>query len=124
MITIIIIILIIMGLFTFFKKIQGPVYDPADAINVIYEALPDNIKSSLSKEDVGYILDLEFQYQQKVGFVGDGPALTEPVQMDEKLNEFISGEATKTGKSYSNDIINQVLVAEEVYLKKIGAIKE
>lgn len=120
-ITLITSFLIIMSLFTFFKK--SPVYNPEDASNITYKALPENIKTLLKKEDVSYILDIELQYQQKVGIIGNGPEPKEPMQINDDLDKFILEEARENGKTYSAEVISQVLLAEEVYLKQIGALE-
>lgn len=116
-----------MGLLNFFGFFGGqPTYDTVEAGKVTYANLPENLKSKLTNQDVDLILELEFQYQQKVGLTSDSnaPATSEPVVMDDKLNQFIIEEAKKSNKTYSSEDIDEVLKAEEVYLKQIGAIKE
>lgn len=116
-----------MGLLNFFGFFGGqPTYDPVEAGKVTYANLPENLKSKLTNQDVDLILELEFQYQQKVGLTDDSnaPTPTEPVVMDDKLNQFIIEEAKKSNKEYASADIDEVLKAEEAYLKQIGAIKE
>ena len=116
-----------MGLLKFFGFFGGgPTYDPAEASKVTYANLPENLRSKLTNQDVDLILELEFQYQQKVGLTDDSntPAPSEPVVMDDKLNQFIIEEAKKSNKAYTSENIDEVLKAEEAYLKQIGAIKE
>lgn len=126
-ILIIILILITMGLLNFFGFFGGqPTYDTVEAGKVTYANLPENLKSKLTNQDIDLILELEFQYQQKVGLTDDSnvPAPTEPVVMDDKLNLFIIEEAKKSNKIYTSADIDEVLKAEEVYLKQIGVIRE
>lgn len=127
-IIIITLIIIDMGLLTFLGFFGGgqPVYDTVEAGKVTYANLPEDLKSKMTRQDVDLILELKFQYQQKVGLTSDSniPAPTEPVVMDDKLNQFIIGEAKKSSKDYLSADVDEVLDAEEVYLRQIGAIKE
>ena len=127
----IIIIFVTMGLFSSIKNMlinSGLVYDPSEATDITYNALSENTKQIIKKDDVEYILNLEFQYQQKIGLVGmesdSNQEGKKPIQMGDDLNKYIIQEAARNGKQYSNDLIDEVLIAEETYLEKIGAIKK
>ncbi len=125
-IILLVLIIAIMGLFSIFGGGGQPVYDPIEAGKVTYDSLSEDFKTILTKEDVNLILDLEFQYQQNVGLTSESEKSNqdEPFVMDNKLNQFIIAEAEKKNKTYSTETIDAVINAEDVYLKKIGVIKE
>ncbi|HEY4476005.1 MAG TPA: STM3941 family protein [Candidatus Paceibacterota bacterium] len=117
-----------------FTDIQSvPIYEPEDAIKVTYNSLPEPLKTSLSKEDVRIILDLELQFQEKVG-IASKPLRIEEVSTanDKPLQkvEDYEGEVTKfiladeKGKNFTAEQIAAVLLAEAVYLKQIGILME
>ena len=118
-----------MGIFSSIKAmLVQPSYEENKATDVTYNALSESTKQIIKKNDVKNILNLEFQYQQKIGLAGikfnGSQKNKEAVQIDDDLNKYIIQEAAKKGKQYSNDLIDKILAAEEVYLKKIGAIEK
>jgi len=129
-ITIIILAFISLGILSFLgltnKQPKQPIYDPVDAGKVTYANLPEDVKNRLTNQDIDLILELEFQYQQKIGLVSDSisSGSTEPVVMDEKVIEFIINEAKKSQRKYSSDDVDKVLKAEVFYLKQIGVVKD
>jgi hypothetical protein len=102
-----------------------PHYDPAEAAAVSYRNLPPDVKARLSPADVERILDLELEYQEKVGLVGDSPSADgEEATLDyAEMVDFIRGEGRQRQLLLSPDAIEAVLDAEQVYLGQIGAIE-
>ncbi|MBI2597373.1 tetratricopeptide repeat protein [Candidatus Daviesbacteria bacterium] len=103
-------------------KSRLPIYDPDQVASVTYQHLPLNLQSTLKKDDINLILDLEFEYQQKIGLVKNvGEIKTkQPIEIDEQdLRVFIASKAKEKGKNYPLEHISAVLKAEEVYLKQI-----
>jgi hypothetical protein len=122
--------LIVIVIFILIKIFVGtssiPFYDDIEAKKITFENLPDNFRGNLSKVDIDLVLDLEFQYQQKIGLIDGsvkyGPDNSPP--MGAELNKFIIAEAKKKDKNYSNEEVDAILRAEEVYLKQLGVIIE
>jgi len=98
------------------------VYDPEAAAAFIWQRLPQDVKRCLSRRDVDRILDLELQYQEKIGLVCDGPSDTPPddadlpvLDMDEVVR-FVRQAAAAAGAPLSDEAIEAVLDAEIEYL--------
>lgn len=110
-----------------YLKSRLPVYEPDQAVMVTYQALSPTFQSLLTKDSIKLILDLEFEYQQKIGLVGNvGDEKTrQPIKINtQDLNSFIASKAKEKGKNFTADQITSVLTAEEVHLKQIGALPE
>ncbi len=118
----------------FWIKSVPPFYDDSKAKEVAFTNLPSQLKDKIKKEDVDLILDLKFKYQQKIGMIGDSIDVslekslksTDPDvnPMMNALNKFVIKEANKKNKKYTNDDVDAVWKAEEVYLEQVGLLSE
>lgn len=128
---VIIAVIVIVGLLGAFSygqeiliRLQGkPVYDVEEATPITYNNLAADTKATLNKEDVRLILDLEFEFQREVGITGEKPK-KEVKDYTKEAIEFILQESEKKGKNFTNKQISDVLMAEEVYLEKLGVLEK
>lgn len=91
-----------------------PTYDSDHAKDVTFQNLPQNIKDRISKDDVMLILDLEFEYQQSKNLT---------VINGQDMRAFIIKKAREKDKNFIDETVEEVIKAEEVYLKQIGVLK-
>lgn len=109
----------------YFRLSYRPIYDPDQAAMVVYQQLSPTLQSLLTKDGIRLILDLEFEYQQKIGLVGNvGEEKTKhPIKVDvQDQNIFLVSKLREKGKNFTIEQITEVLKAEEVYLKQIGVL--
>jgi len=105
-------------------RLKGtPIYEVEEATSVTYSNLSQETKTALSKEDTRLILDLEFEFQREMGITGEKPKKEIKDYTGEAI-EFITQESKKKGKDFTSKQIDDVLKAEEVYLKKLGVLQE
>lgn len=105
-------------------RLKGtPIYEVEEATSVTYSNLAQETKTALSKEDVRLILDLEFEFQREMGITGEKPK-REIKDYTGEATEFIIQESKKKGKNFTSQQIEDVLKAEDVYLKKLGVLKK
>ncbi len=97
-------------------------YDENEAVLVTYDSLPINLKSSVSQDDVRFILHLYPANLKKFRL----PEIKkgEPMKIDwDRLYAFMASEAVKKGKHLTAKYVSDVINAEDVYLRQIGLIK-
>lgn len=105
-------------------RLKGtPIYDIEEATPITYNNLAPNTKTALSREDVRLILDQEFEFQREMGITGEKPKKEIKDYTSEAI-QFIAQESKKKGKNFTNQQIDDVLKAEEVYLEKLGVLKK
>ncbi len=97
----------------FIRQNYLPTYEEEDAKNVTFKNLPQNIQVNLSKDDVLNILNLEFEYQLSKNWQ----------QIDEAaMRAFIIRKMSEKGRNLTDEAVQAVIKAEEVYLKQIGIL--
>ena len=52
------------------------VYDDDDAVEIIMDKISDELKNKLSKEDIGFVLDLKFEYLESINTVAHTRAMS------------------------------------------------
>ena len=101
-------------------------YNPHDAAAVAYQSLRPTIRTGLTVDDVLQILYFEFEYYDTAARKNPASAAAPqtPTPLDlELLVAYISGAATKGGRSYTTEQIAHVLKGEDQYLRQLGLIE-
>lgn len=100
-------------------------YDPIAAAAVAHAQLPAPMRATLSVDDVLYVLELEFRYQQRIGLTSDGPqsnAVPPAIDLEQMVIAMIE-QARQQGRSFSPHQIAHILRGEDVYLRQIGVLE-
>jgi hypothetical protein len=105
-------------------------YNISDAVIYTHQKLPDVLKLVLSQEDVRYIFDLQYQYEEENGFLLEEGEKPDP-EKDKELGlvwdseivcTYIQKKALEEGNIYALDDLEEVFNAEFEYQKAAGLI--
>lgn len=102
-----------------------PVFDTEEAYEWVVEHLPDLVAATLTPADVRRILDLQVEYLERQGVVGNGTAprtQREVVIGAPDAVEYICARAAQTGEPYLPEQVHGVLETQLAYLRAIGAV--
>jgi hypothetical protein len=105
-------------------------YNISDAVIYTHQNLPERLKLVLSEEDIDYIFDLQYQYEEENGFVLEEGEKPDP-EKDKELGlvwdseivcAYIQKKALEEGSIYAFDDLEEVYIAEFEYERTIGLV--
>lgn len=100
------------------------VFDEDEAVKYIYNFIPAELKSRISKDDIDYVLDIMYEFYEENGYIDEDS--TEEASIDEEdmfAYIFKNIQKDKVVKLSENDL-QLILEGEFEYGKSIGVYKE
>lgn len=96
-------------------------FNDNDAIDFILKRMPKEMKNSVSKEDIDFLMDLIYDYYDEQGFFSDEETNTEVEINEQEMFNYVADRAKEAGREdLSDDVISTVLDGEYEYGKSIG----
>ncbi|MCM1035583.1 MAG: hypothetical protein NC038_08005 [Paludibacter sp.] len=99
------------------------VFDENDAIDFIWNYIPEQDKTSLTKDDIQYILDVVYDYYESEGLIEEDTAEEASID-EEKMYEFIKKAALKDNMQITDELIQLILDGEFEYGVSIGIYED
>lgn len=95
------------------------IYDDDDAVKYIINLVPEEMKESITDDNVNYVLDVLYDYYDEKGLIGDDTADEASIDEEEML-KYVIKAAKKDGISLTEDEIQFILDGEYEYGKSLG----
>ena len=104
-------------------------FDLDDALDVVWENIPDNLKSKFTFEQIKIVLELEQEQLEELGIIlpegAPEPICKYPIHIDwDELKYQIAFRAVKHDIFITDDELDQILDAETFYLQINGQISD
>lgn len=99
------------------------VFDENDAIDFIWNYIPEEDKQSLTKDDIQYILDVVYDYYESEGLIDEDTAEEASID-EEKMYNYIKVAAAKDNMQIADETIQLILDGEFEYGVSIGIYEE
>ena len=103
-----------------------PVYDLDEAYEWVEQQLPDEVAATLTPEDVRRILDLQIEFFNRGGVVGNGSSAHPPGEVvvggTETVAFIIERARELHGEEYLPEQVHAVVEIQLQYLRAIGAV--
>ncbi|MBV6510255.1 MAG: hypothetical protein JJLCMIEE_03386 [Acidimicrobiales bacterium] len=108
------------------QRARRSVYDLDEAVQFVADALPFEVSSQISYDDVRQILLWHVEYLQAKGVADYGSEPAEPERLvvvpDHEPVAYVLGRVSEHGLDVSDEDVLAVLDAETEYYRAIGAI--
>jgi len=100
-------------------------YSEDEAVNFIFNRLPEEAKKRINKDIINYVLDVVYDFYEEKGLLDEeDEKVTESFIDEEELFEYILKAAKKDKINLTGEDIELILDAEFEYGKSIGIYKE
>lgn len=99
------------------------VFDENEAIDFIWNYIPEEDKQSLTKDDIQYILDVVYDYYESEGLIEDDTAEDASID-EEKMYNYIKTAVSKDNMQITDELIQLILDGEFEYGVSIGIYEE
>lgn len=99
-------------------------YSEDEAVNFIFNRLPEEAKKRIDKDTINYVLDVVYDFYDEKGLLDEeDEEVTEGFIDEEELFEYILKAAKKDKINLTGEDIELILDAEFEYGKSIGIYK-
>ena len=97
-------------------------YDDDEAVKFIKNALPEEIQTKFSDDDINYIVDLVYEFYDSKGFLDDADDDEKEIDINEdELIAFVVKSALKDGVgNFEADDVALIVQGELEYCESIG----
>lgn len=99
------------------------VFDEDEAIDFIWNYIPEEDKQSLTKDDIQYILDVVYDYYESEGLIEEDTAEEASID-EEKMYNYIKKAVSKDNMQITDELIQLILDGEFEYGVSIGIYGE
>jgi hypothetical protein len=107
------------------KNKKDPEFIVEDAAKVIYENIGIALKSKLTLDKIGDILDIEVDFYKLKGLISDEKPKDDskgeaPFIDTDELARYLADNCVKKGIDLTQEEASEILKAEDIYMKQIG----
>ena len=101
------------------------IFDESAAIKYILDFIPQEDRSTLTEDDIQYILDLIYDYYDTKGLIADDDETAEEADIDEEdMLNYIRHAVEKSARKISDVEIQLILEGEFEYGVSIGIYEQ
>ncbi|MCI7576184.1 MAG: hypothetical protein MSS82_05320 [Bacteroidales bacterium] len=98
-------------------------FDDSEAIKFIMNLIPEEDKTTLTEDDIQYVLDVIYDFYEDEGLVDEDTAEEASID-EEKLFNYVKKAAQKDGIKLTDETIQLILDGEYEYGLSIGIYEE
>lgn len=98
-------------------------FDDSEAIKFIMNLIPEEDKTTLTEDDIQYVLDVIYDFYEDEGLVDEDTAEEASID-EEKLFNYVKKAAQKDGIKLNDETIQLILDGEYEYGLSIGIYEE
>lgn len=98
-------------------------FDDSEAIKFIMNLIPEEDKTTLTEDDIQYVLDVIYDFYEDEGLVDEDTAEEASID-EEKLFNYVKKAAQKDGIKLTDETIQLILDGEYAYGLSIGIYEE
>lgn len=97
-------------------------YDEDDAVKYIRNYLPQEMKESLSDDDINYIIDIVYDFYDSKGLMNEDTDEDAVIEIDEdEMTTYIMKYATKDKiRNFTTEEITAIVQGELAYCESVG----
>lgn len=98
-------------------------FDDSEAIKFIMNLIPEEDKTTLTEDDIQYVLDVIYDFYEDEGLVDEDTAEEASID-EEKLFNYVKKAAQKDGIKLTDETIQLILDGEYEYGLSVGIYEE
>ena len=98
-------------------------FDDSEAIKFIMNLIPEEDKTTLTEDDIQYVLDVIYDFYEDEGLVDEDTAEEASID-EEKLFNYVKKAAQKDGIKLNDETTQLILDGENEYGLSIGIYEE
>ena len=98
-------------------------FDDSEAIKFIMNLIPEEDKTTLTEDDIQYVLDVIYDFYEYEGLVDEDTAEEDSID-EEQLFNYVKKAAQKDGIKLNDETIQLILDGEYEYGLSIGIYEE
>ncbi|MBP5456117.1 MAG: hypothetical protein J6Y37_06430 [Paludibacteraceae bacterium] len=97
-------------------------YNENEAIDFIMKRMPKELKASVKRDDVDYLLEVIYDFYEEQGFLSEGDENAEVEINEQDMVNYLTDRVAADGRSeeISENLIDEVLDGEYEYCKSKG----